>query len=369
MKISILGAGNGGFATAGHLAVAGNQVTLYEAPEFAATLTDVAARGGIDLETMESSGVKGGFAKLAKITTDIGEAVRGAEIIFVIVPSVGHKYFAELCAPHLEDGQVVVLAPGNLYGALYFSHIVRKMGNKKAVSFAEMDSMMYACRKKDSKSVWLRGYKQHLGCSAFPAKDTDAVLAKLRPLYPTILKRENILATGVSNTNTTVHIPIMLFNIRNVEAKSDLLFYGECLSPAVARFVEAMDNERMGFARANLLKLQNVTELCIAWYGHQGARGDTFYEAQASNPIYPNSKLPTDIYNRYLTEDIPYGLIPMVELMDLFGLPHPTMDVAIRTGCIFCNEKDFYQEARTLERVGLSGITGKDLLEYVQNGN
>ena len=368
MRVSILGAGNGGFATASHLALEGNQVTLYEAPEFAASLDEVAAQGGIFLETLESSGLKGGFAKLANITTDIAEAIPGAEVIFVIVPSVGHRRFAELAAPYLEDGQIVVLAPGNMYGALDFAATVKKAGNKSNIIFAEMDSMMYACRKKDAKSVWLRGYKHNLGFSAFPGTRTAEALAKLKKLYPHLLQRDSVLATGVSNTNTTVHIPIMLFNIRNIETKSDLLFYGECLSPCISKFVEAMDDERMEFSRKGLFNLQDVKSLLIAWYGHQGAAGNTFWEAQANNPIYPNSKLPTDKNNRYLTEDVPYGLIPMMELMDLFGLPHPTMDVAERTASIFC-ERDFRKEARTLERIGLSGISGKELMDYVQIGH
>lgn len=368
MRVSILGAGNGGFATASHLTLEGNQVTLFEAPEFTSSLDEVAAYGGIDLETLESSGLKGGFAKLEKITTDIGEAIRGAEIIFVIVPSVGHKRFAELSAPYLENGQIVVLAPGNMHGALEFAATVKKAGNKRDLIFAEMDSMMYACRKKGAKGVWLRGYKHNLGFSAFPAKRTAEALAKLKKIYPHLMQRDNVLATGMSNTNTTVHIPIMLFNIRNVEAKSDLLFYGECLSPCIGKFVEAMDEERMEFARKGLFRLQDVKELLLSWYGHQGAKGNTFWEAQASNPIYPNSKLPTDKYNRYLTEDVPYGLIPIMELMDLFGVPHPVMEAAERTASIFC-ERDFHKEARTLEKVGLGGISGKELLQYVQNGS
>ena len=367
MRVSILGAGNGGFAAASHLALEGNQVTLYEAPEFAATLTEVAAQGGIDLETMESSGLKGGFAKLAKITTDIGEAVRGAEVILVIVPSVGHKVFAALCAPHLEDGQLVVLTPGNLYGAMEFATVVRKAGNNSDIIFAETDSLMYACRKKDNKSIWLRGYKHNLGFSAFPASRTDEALERIRKLYPKMMRRDSVLATGVSNTNTTVHIPIMLFNISNIEAKADMLFYRECLSPSIGLFIEAMDSERMGFSRAGIFNLQDVKQLSLSWYGHQGAHGETFWEIQNNNPIYPNSKLPTDKYNRYLTEDVPYGLIPMVQLMDMFGLPHKVMDMAILTAGIFC-ERDFHKEARTLETLGLGGISGKDLQNHVLHG-
>ena len=368
MRVSVLGAGNGGFATAAHLTQEGHQVTLFELAEFGSVLDEVMEQGGIELEALPSSGIKGGFVKLAGITTNIEEALHDAEIVFVTVPAFGHKRFAELCAPHLKNGQIVILAPGSMFGSLEFAGVVRKHGNMDDILFAEMDSMMYACRKKDAKSVWIRGYKNGLGCGVFPAKRSDEVIAKLNVLYPSFKKRDNVLASGASNTNSTMHIPIMLFNIGNVEAKRDLLFYGECLTPSIGKYIEAIDNERTGFARANLFFVEDAKTKLLSWYGHQGAHGNTLWEAQSTNPIYPNSKLPADINNRYLTEDVPYGLIPIASLLELFGLPHEVMDLTTRAACILC-DRDFHQDARTLDKIGLGGITGNELLEYVQNGN
>ena len=367
MQVSILGAGNGGFAAAAHLTLDGHSVTLFEAPEFESALSEVRALGGIELETMASTGIEGGFAELANITTNISEAVRSAEMIFVIVPAFGHRRFAELCAPHLQDGQVVVLAPGNLYGTLEFASIVRQRGNTANVAFAEFDCMMYACRKKDATSIWLRGYKHNLGCGVFPADRSDAVLTKIKELYPTYRKRENVLASGLSNPNGVTHVPLMLFNISNVEAGRDMLFYRECLTPSIAHFIEKLDEERMVFHRNELFAMQSVSDLDVLWYGHQGVTGNNVVETNTDNPIYPTSKLPTDIGHRYLTEDVPYGLIPMAELLALFGEQHGTIDTAIQAACTLCG-RDFYQEARTLERVGFQGRTAEDLLDYVHHG-
>ena len=367
MQVSILGAGNGGFAAAAHLALGGHNVTLYEAPEFESALFEIRASGGIDLETMASTGIVGGFAELENITTDIAEAVRGAEVLFVIVPAFGHRRFAELCAPHLRDGQIVVLAPGNLYGTLEFASIVRQSGNASDVAFAEFDCMMYACRKMDAKSVWLRGYKHNLGCGVFPAIRTDAVLAEINKLYPTYRKRENVLAAGLSNPNGVTHVPLMLFNISNVEAGRDMLFYRECLTLSIAHFIEKLDDERMVFHRNGLFDMQSVSDLDVLWYGHQGVKGNSVVETNTDNPIYPTSKLPTDIGHRYLTEDVPYGLIPMAELLALFGEPHATIDTAVQAACTLCG-RDFHREARTLEHVGFRGRTAQELLNYVHHG-
>jgi opine dehydrogenase len=48
-KIAILGAGNGGCTFAGHLAIKGFNVALYEDPKFEHNLTGIIERGGIKL--------------------------------------------------------------------------------------------------------------------------------------------------------------------------------------------------------------------------------------------------------------------------------------------------------------------------------
>ena len=45
-KITIVGAGNAGCTYAAYAGMAGHDVCLYESPEFADNLTDIAARGG-----------------------------------------------------------------------------------------------------------------------------------------------------------------------------------------------------------------------------------------------------------------------------------------------------------------------------------
>ena len=73
-KVTVIGGGNGAFATAADLTIRGNQVTLFELPRFAAGLSEVIEKGGIEMEAYANNGLTGGFAKLHKITTDIGEA-------------------------------------------------------------------------------------------------------------------------------------------------------------------------------------------------------------------------------------------------------------------------------------------------------
>ena len=69
----------------------------------------IKARGGIELESYD--GGPRGFGQLALITSDMQEALAKRDVIMVVVPSSAHADIARLVAPHLRDGQIVVLKP------------------------------------------------------------------------------------------------------------------------------------------------------------------------------------------------------------------------------------------------------------------
>ena len=71
MKIAVIGAGNGGQSISGYLSMQGYEVSLYDIDE--QRIKALQEKGGIQLE-----GRIEGFGKVACITTDIAEAVRGA---------------------------------------------------------------------------------------------------------------------------------------------------------------------------------------------------------------------------------------------------------------------------------------------------
>src|SRR5207247_8295029 len=85
MKVAILGAGNGGFATAADLALARHSVRLWSRSREA--LGPLAERAAL---TLEAEG-RHGTARLERATTDLGEAVEGAEILIAPLPATGRS--------------------------------------------------------------------------------------------------------------------------------------------------------------------------------------------------------------------------------------------------------------------------------------
>ena len=86
-KIAILGGGNGAHAAAVDLTLRGFDVTICEDARFAAKMQKV-----FDTRTIAYKGALGtGSIQIAGVTTDLEEAVNGAEFILVAVPAFAHE--------------------------------------------------------------------------------------------------------------------------------------------------------------------------------------------------------------------------------------------------------------------------------------
>ncbi|MDI7261472.1 MAG: 2-dehydropantoate 2-reductase N-terminal domain-containing protein, partial [Thermodesulfobacteriota bacterium] len=107
--VAVLGGGNGGHAVAANLSLNGYKVNFFELPQFGESFERVLRTKEIRIEGVSIDGT----AKLNLATIDIQQAIKDAEVLFVVTPAFGHKAMAEACAPFVQDGQIIVLMPGS----------------------------------------------------------------------------------------------------------------------------------------------------------------------------------------------------------------------------------------------------------------
>ncbi|NIA13904.1 MAG: hypothetical protein GWP08_07475, partial [Nitrospiraceae bacterium] len=74
---------------------------------------------------------------------------------------------------------------------------------------------------------------------------------------------------------------------------------------------------------------------------------------------------PTSINDRYITEDLPCGLLPRAELGQLVGVPTRVIDGIVSIGSIVCRE-DYRQTGRTLKSLGLDGLSPEKIIAVVE---
>ncbi len=167
-RYTVIGAGHGGKAMAAHLSLMGFPTMLFNrTPE---RVAPIIKRGGLDLEC--GDGGPSGFGRLAGITSNYGEALSRAEVIMVVTPSSAHREVAAGCAPHLRDGQTLILNPGRTCGAIEFAKVLRDQGCRADVTIAEAGTFIYASRSDGPAQARIFRIKEAVPLAALPAKRT-----------------------------------------------------------------------------------------------------------------------------------------------------------------------------------------------------
>lgn len=360
MKVAILGAGNGGCATAVDMAIKGFDTTLCSAyrPEHSKNLIK---RGGI-----EYSGQFGeGFVRI-KATNSVKEAVEVSDIIIITTPSTIHETYAKLLAPHLLKKQLILLCGCNTGSALNVANILRKMGVSDSI-VCETDILSYICRLQSPTHIKIYHRINHLLFSAFPAKYNDKSYEIAKELYPEIELVENVLETSLSNLNAIIHPPGMVLNAGWIEAhQGKFFFYSQGITSSVARTIEQVDLERLTILRKMSMRQLGVLDhLRRIGFCHI-AEGSVYDAIQASEPVR-GIKAPTELNNRYFTEDIGYGLVPMAYMARNIGVLTPTIDSLINLACIL-NEVNYWKAGLTQEKLGIKKIGLKQLKRYLYEG-
>ena len=328
MKVTVIGAGNGGLAIASHLALKEHKVNLYSI--FQEELESIISKGGIELE-----GVEEGFALLDKVTNDIKLALEGAELIMIVTPANAHAKIARDCAPHLKDNQVVILNPGRTGGALEFDKVLTEEKIKNKPIIGEAQTLIYACRKISSTKVVIYGVKKSLSVASFPAKNTKRLIKVLNKAYPQFVPAVNVLETSLNNIGAIFHPAPTILNSARIESGEKFDYYHEGITPVVATVLENIDRERLEVAKA----LKN-------------------------NMAYEGVKAPTAINIRYLTEDIPMSLVPIASIGHQLGVPTPNIDSIIKIGSTML-KIDFWKSGRTADKLGLRNLSSTEIINLV----
>jgi opine dehydrogenase len=358
-----MGAGHGGLAAAADLGARGFEVRLHA--RRAETLDPIRAHGGID-----AKGVQSGLVPVPLLTTDVAEAVDGADLVMLVVPSVAHDYYAGALAPLLRPDTPVFINPGHTGGGLHFVHCLRAAGYRDAVRTCESVTLTYICRRTGPAEVDIFSYVRKLKFAAFPGRHADALFDLVRPLYPEIVACSSVLETGLTNINAVFHAPGMLLNAGWIEdTGGDFLFYREGITPAVGRVIAAVDRERLAVAGA--LGVPSASFLENFWQAGltTKAAAESGDIARACRESEPNRsiKSPPSLDHRYIHEDVGYGLVPFAAFGDLAGTDTPTIDAIVHL-CSRLMGIPFSETGLTLEKMGLTGLTPADLDRFVREG-
>jgi opine dehydrogenase len=349
-SVAVLGAGHGGMAMAAHLALMGHRVNLFNRGE--ERLWGVRSSGAIEI-----IGEVEGFGELNMVTTSMEEAIRGVELIMVVVPAFGHRWMAEQMAPYITDGQIIVLHPGRTMGALEFRQVLTAAGVTADIIIAEAQTFIYASRATGPSQVRIFRIKHSIPVASIRAHMIPVVIERMRRFYPQFVPGDNIFKTSFENVGCVFHPALCVMNAGWIENDIDFQFYHEGVTPSVTKILEKIDDERVRVAEA--LGIRAITARQWLYMAYSTA-GNSLYESMKKNAGYRGILAPRSLKVRYLEEDIPYSLVPMASLGRMMGVSTEVMDSIILMGSII-NSTDYRVSGRTVENLGIAGMSLREL--------
>jgi opine dehydrogenase len=359
MKVAVMGGGNGSHTIAADLTLKGLTVNMFEMEKFAGRMKEV-----FETRRIEISGVAGsGTATLNLVTTDIRKAVEGVEIIFIPLPGFTISAYGRILAPILAPHQMVVIMPGTL-AALEFRETLRSCGNRKEIIIAETGGLPFATRLIGPGRVKTFHIRKVCGLAAVPGQSGRQVSDKLGGLYPFALKK-TVVETGLGHLTPLLHPAGSLLNAGRIErSHGEFYMYEEGMTPSVVRVMESLDRERLQIGERLGIRLPTGVDMMVeSGYGPPGSLWESLNGSAGLTPV----KGPDSLENRYVTEDIPYGLVAWASLGKAVGVGTPIMNALIEIGGAIMG-KNCWQEGRNLQKMGLAGLNTEQIKNFLERG-
>ncbi|MER8972661.1 MULTISPECIES: NAD/NADP octopine/nopaline dehydrogenase family protein [unclassified Mesorhizobium] len=355
MRVSILGAGAIAYGLAACLAEAGHDPMLWS-PSGERTKT---------LATGESLTATGAIAATVsvRIAKDCKEAVATADVVMIALPANGHKKVMDAAAPYLREGMPVIISSHSSFGALYLSRQLAEL--KVRLPIVVWGTTLVTGRQSGPTEVHVASVRQKVDVATLPFDAMDQGFRLCTTLFSDrFVKRDGMLAIALSNLNPQNHLGIALLNLTRME-KGEQWSQAGNVTPAVGRFIEALDAERLAIAARFGIAVRTVEEhFSLSFHVPMGTVSEMNQEMDRQGR---GGLGPSTIESRYVLEDVPFGLLPTVLLGKISGNPAILHEAGIS---IFSAAygRDLKADNDILPALGIEGIGKVDLENLCRKG-
>lgn len=348
MKIAVLGAGNSGCALASDYAARGHEVTLIK------TSSSMHEDNFAYLEKNGGEMIMDEFGtetrcRIAHLSRDISD-VQGKEVVLLCTQTGYHKAVLQRVMPQLVAGQILLIVPGYLSTAYAIA-----ADCADGVIIAEAESNFIDGRISDMGrfKVGFRNVRNPVGI--YPAGARDKAMTVLAKLGTPFTLLESVVEAALHNPNMIVHTVGAVMSIPRIEAtKGDYCMYHEVFTPSVWAILEALDAEKMNVLTKLGYEPLPYVEACKFRNSLDEARSgkEVFFE-YASMPT--RAKGPVCVDSRYISEDVPQGLVLLESMGKTLNVPTPVCSalIALATAAL---GRDMRAEGRSIDRLGEDNI-------------
>lgn len=356
MKISILGAGNAGCAVAADLTLKGNEVTLIK------TSHSMHDDNFEYLQNNDGKMVLNEFgeiktAYISKVTRDLTE-LKNSEVVIIYIQTNYHEQLIEKISDIIEDNQILLINPGYLSTAYVLKHC-----NDKKVIVAEAESSFIDGRIMEPGyfRVGFRNVRNPIGI--YPRERKEEAIRKLDKLDERFVYLDSVVEAAIHNPNLIVHTVGSVMSIPRIEkSKGDFCMYHEAYTrdnPSTWNILEALDKEKMSVLKKMGFKELSYVEAC--------KYRNSLNESEDAKEVFLNyaemdtrAKGPTKVDSRYISEDVPQGLVMLESIGETLNVETPIASSLINIASAAL-DRNLRNEGRTLEGLGRDNL--KKILE------
>lgn len=351
-KVGIVGSGGIGLAYAAWIAKSGHSVTVWSPRGSAEALRS---------EPLSASGVLEVTLSVACVES-AKELASTTEVILIAVPINGHKTVMDELLPYLHSGQMVVVSSMGSLSSLYLFEAAVSRGLD--IHVASFGTTVLTARRKHAAQVNVTTRRTIVPVSCLPLRALPRALEVCKNLFGDgFAPEQNSLVTTLANSNPISHVPLALLNWTRIERAENWPQY-HYMTPHVSQLIEKLDTERVAIANAFGISVPSVSEhLSRSFDVSEPSLADIAAELhkRRGGPAGP-----TDVETRYLSEDVPFGLVFLRALGDIAGVSVPVTTALIAMSSFVVGE-DFSAGNDLISKLGLSSESVHGLLARVND--
>jgi ketopantoate reductase len=300
--------------------------------------------------------------KSAPLTmTNDPKTLAGADVVIISLPAFAHAQYLNAIKDNIDNKNqkttLIAVFPGASGLECDYASIIGK--DNPNFSLLSCITLPWACRIKNyGAHVEVLGTKYKVEVCLFATKDADEnkkhiqVFQNMFGKQPLVVDHGHLLNMSLGAINAIVHPAIMYGRWASYDGKSTFnekpLFYQGITDNVAENCLSALSNEVLMIkktieAEANIkLDIPHISQWYMDCYGKDCEDTSSLYRLIQTNPGYNGLTHPMkqnddgtyspDFAYRYLSEDIPFGLIVIRGLGMLCKAPLvlPVMDAMIQ---------------------------------------
>jgi len=294
------------------------------------------------------------YGRPDKVSRFPEDVCQDADLILLPLPAFAHEPTISQIASFLKEEAIIGTIPARS-GFEYSTLKILKEANREKVKIFGLQTLPWACRTREYASkVEILGTKDVVGLAAYPPETASALSSFLTHLLNlNIVPLPNMLTLSLANIGQIVHPGIMYGLFKGNETrkykKEEIPLFYQGVTREIAQILEEISKEililteelKKRYENIDLTNVLSLKEWLITSYKNSIVDKSTLETCFVTNSAYQGLRAPMrevengyflpDFQSRYLTEDVPYGLVVTRAIAQLAEVKIPVIDEIILT--------------------------------------